>query len=100
MATVAVHHILVKSPILAEEILQELRLGADFGQLAREYSCCPSALHEGFAGFHSIDALDEALVQAIYNSEEDYAPAPIQTAFGFHVVKPVKERKNTLFIDD
>ena len=43
MSTIALHHILVKSPLLAEDILRELQLGAEFGDLAAEYSACPSA---------------------------------------------------------
>lgn len=99
MSVVALHHILVKSSALAEEILQELKLGADFGQLAREYSSCPSGQNEGFAGYHSIDDLDEALVKAIHDGEEGYVPKPIQTRLGFHLLKRVKERKNTLLFD-
>ncbi len=100
MATVALHHILVKSPVLAKELLQELQLGADFGQLAREYSCCPSANNEGFAGFHLLADLDEELVRAMYDTQEEYSPAPIKTQFGYHLVKPVRERRNSLLIDE
>lgn len=100
MSVIALHHILVKSSALAEEILQELKLGADFNQLAREYSTCPSASNDGFAGFHNVDELDEELVKAINNAEGDYALEPIKTQFGFHLVKPVSERRSSLIIDD
>ena len=46
MTTLALHHILLKSPLLAADVLQELHIGADFSELAEEYSACPSAHHQ------------------------------------------------------
>ena len=43
MQTIALHHILLKSSLLAQDIAQELELGADFSELAREHSVCPSS---------------------------------------------------------
>ena len=63
--TVALHHILLKSPLLAGDIIKELELGADFADLAREYSACPSANNEGFAGYNNLDTLPTGIVTAL-----------------------------------
>ncbi|MFT4531203.1 MAG: peptidyl-prolyl cis-trans isomerase C, partial [Thalassolituus oleivorans] len=41
MTTVALHHILLKSPLLAQDIINELAIGASFEDLASNHSACP-----------------------------------------------------------
>lgn len=100
MSVIELHHILVKSEALADDILQELKLGADFAKLASEYSRCPSASNDGFAGFHRTDDLDEALADAFNEPEGEYVSKPIKTPLGFHLIKLInKERRHSLLID-
>lgn len=99
--TVALHHILVKSPLLANDILHELELGADFSDLAEEYSACPSANNQGFAGYHDLDRLPSALVEALaaWDGEQPYTQA-IKTPLGLHILKPVSRLERTLLNDE
>lgn len=101
MTTVALHHILLKSPLLADDIVKELELGADFGDLAEEYSACQSAAHQGFAGYHSLDTLPTALVKALsdWDSETPYTPA-VKTHLGFHILKPVAKLEREVLTDE
>lgn len=99
MSTLALHHILVKSPLLAEELLAELKLGADFGDLAAEYSTCPSANNQGFAGYHSSDALPAALVHALYNEGGTYI-GPVATQFGYHIMKASGRPDRPMIVED
>lgn len=101
MNTLALHHILVKSQILANELVKELQLGADFSYLAQEYSACPSATNEGFAGYHRTDALPLNLLQALFEPTENSGPyvGPVKTEFGFHIVKAVETSQRSLLID-
>lgn len=102
MKTIALHHILLKSPLLAEDLLKELNMGANFEDLAREYSCCPSKDNQGFAGFHHIDQLPTALVRALFSPEEpggNYL-GPIATEFGFHILKPAATPQRSLLLDN
>lgn len=101
MTPIPVHHILLKSPLLANDVLQELQLGADFGEMAAEYSACPSASHEGFAGFHNSDRLPGELVQALYeNDEESPYVGPVKTQLGFHILKAIKKPERPLIMDE
>ena len=83
MTTIPLHHILLKSPLLAEDILKELNLGARFEDLAAEHSACPSGTNKGFAGHHDIDELPEAMIQAMQTYDGSSAwIGPVQTPYG------------------
>lgn len=101
MKTIAVHHILLKSRWLAEDLLQELQLGADFSDLASEHSCCHSASKQGFAGFHAIDSLPNSLVRALFNPEEtSLYVGPIASEHGFHILKRSEVTQRSMLLDD
>lgn len=101
MTPVALHHILLKSPLLADDLVKELELGADFADLAREYSACPSASTEGFAGYHDLDTLPTSLVKALsdYDGNERYTQ-PVKTHLGLHILKPVAKLQRPVLTDD
>lgn len=101
MTTIALHHILLKSPLLADDVLKELQLGADFGELAAEYSACPSARQQGFAGFHHVDALPTAVVKALFEREDDSPyTGPVRSSFGYHIFKSVPRPQKPLLVDE
>lgn len=99
MPVIALHHILVKSPLLAQDVLQELQQGADFANLASEFSACPSAQKSGFAGYHELDHLPEPLRRAL-TEQQGNSPyiGPIATAQGYHILKAV-DLPRTLIVD-
>ena len=101
MHTIALHHILLKSPLLAQDLVKELELGADFEELAREYSACPSGKQGGFAGYHPQDGLPLELVEALalHDSDKNFT-GPIESHYGFHLLKPVGEKPKLAIHDD
>ncbi|WP_430461601.1 peptidylprolyl isomerase [Thalassolituus sp. LLYu03] len=101
MSTIALHHILLKSPLLAADILQELSLGADFGELAAEYSACPSASQQGFAGYHDTDALPTSIVKALFEYEgNDPYLGPVTSPLGFHIFKTIARPERKLLMEE
>jgi peptidyl-prolyl cis-trans isomerase C len=100
MQTIALHHILLKSPLLAEDVAKELELGADFAELAREYSACPSAREGGFAGYHNQNELPLEIITALasHNDQKTYT-GPVTTQLGFHLLKPVGEKPRLVISD-
>jgi peptidyl-prolyl cis-trans isomerase C len=93
MQTIALHHILLKSPLLAQDLAKELELGADFAELAREYSACLSAHEGGFAGYHQQDDLPIEIINALaVHDDQKSFTGPVPTLLGFHLLKPVGEK--------
>ena len=90
MHTIALHHILLKSPLLADDLAKELDLGADFAELAKEYSACPSAHQGGFAGYHEQDELPLSIIEALALAEDQQSYiGPISSTYGYHLLKPI-----------
>ncbi|MDD5309094.1 MAG: peptidylprolyl isomerase [Deltaproteobacteria bacterium] len=79
---------------LAKQVCEKIKAGADFAQMAKQYSDCPSKERGGDLGVFPSNAMAPeftAGVQAL--KEGELSPEPVESPFGFHVVKrqPVEE---------
>ena len=83
-----VRHILLKNKREAESIIAKLSNGANFATLARENSMGPSKTRGGDLGFMARDAMEEPFADAAFGLKSgQVAPMPIETRFGWHVIK-------------
>lgn len=80
-------HILVKDRVLADRIYSELRQGADFGQLARRYSTCPSRSKGGDLGFFSEGQMVPEFEREAFRMSTGSVSRPVHTRFGWHIIK-------------
>jgi peptidyl-prolyl cis-trans isomerase C len=80
-------HILVRSKVLAEKIKAELDKGANFQQLAKKYSTCPSAKKGGDLGEFKRGDMVKAFDNVVFKKEVLKVHGPIKTQFGFHLIK-------------
>jgi peptidyl-prolyl cis-trans isomerase C len=90
-------HILVKTEEEAKEIKKKLDQGGDFAALAKEKSTDPgSAPRGGDLGFFTKDRMVKAFSDAAFSLKVNEISNPVQTPFGFHIIKVVetKEAKN------
>lgn len=73
----------------ASELLEQLRAGADFAELAREHSDDPgSASRGGDLGRIEEGAMVEPFENALFALEEEGAlTEPVRTRFGYHIIK-------------
>lgn len=87
-------HILVDNEQEGADIIKALDGGADFAELARERSTGPSASRGGDLGFNVRSALVEPFADAAFALEPGtVGPEPVQTEFGWHVIKVVDKRR-------
>ncbi|MEM7302985.1 MAG: peptidylprolyl isomerase [Pseudomonadota bacterium] len=90
---VRARHILVKTRSEAEEIIKELDGGADFEKLAKEKSTGPSGPKGGDLGFFGRGQMVPNFSKAAFALEPGkYTKEPVQTQFGFHVIKVEEAR--------
>ena len=80
-------HILVKTEEEANNLLSELNEGADFGELAKLHSLCPSKRDGGDLGFFGRGMMVKPFEDAAFELEVDQISAPVETQFGWHLIK-------------
>ncbi len=80
----------------AEEVEGQLQNGADFAELAREFSQDPgSAENGGDLGCLGQGETVPAFDKAIFNAEEGEIVGPVETEFGYHVVEVTDIRQKS-----
>ncbi|HIC82588.1 MAG TPA: peptidylprolyl isomerase [Kiloniellaceae bacterium] len=88
-------HILVETEDAAKALIVELDGGADFAKLAEENSVGPSKANGGeLPPFVAGDMVPEFSDAAFAMEAGSHSAAPVQTQFGFHIIK-VEERRMT-----
>ena len=80
-------HILVETAEKAAELITELENGANFAQLAKEHSTGPSGPGGGNLGWFGEGAMVPPFEMAVKQLEVGAVSEPVETQFGWHVVK-------------
>lgn len=80
-------HILVETEEVAQAIKEQLDGGADFGTLAQENSIGPSAPNGGALGWFGKGMMVPEFENAVLALEVGQVSAPVQTQFGWHIVR-------------
>jgi peptidyl-prolyl cis-trans isomerase C len=89
-------HILVEDEAAAKELIVQLDGGADFAALAKERSTGPSAARGGDLGYFTADQMvPEFSEQAFKLEDGQHSKMPVQTQFGWHVIKVEGRRDST-----
>ena len=81
-------HILVPTEQDAKNLITQINEGADFGELARKYSSCPSGKGaDGDFGFFGRGVMVKEFEQAAFETPEGEISEPVKTDFGWHIIK-------------
>jgi peptidyl-prolyl cis-trans isomerase C len=80
-------HILVETQEEALQLTEKARGGADFAELAKEHSTGPSGPNGGALGWFGAGMMVPAFEQATTELEVGGISEPVQTQFGWHVIK-------------
>jgi peptidyl-prolyl cis-trans isomerase C len=87
-------HILVDDEATAKKIIAELKKGADFAALSKQYSKDPGASAQGgdLGFFKKTDMVPEFADAAFALKDNEVTPEPVKTQFGWHVIQTLQHR--------
>ena len=84
---VSAKHILVDTEETAKEVIGKLEAGADFAELAKEYSTEPAAQETGGnLGYFKRGRMVPDFENAVFALEVGKISEPVKTEFGYHVI--------------
>lgn len=86
-------HILVETEEEAREAIAEIEGGADFADVARARSTDPAGPQGGDLGFFREGMMVEPFEAAVRELEPGEVSEPVQTQFGFHVIRLEETRE-------
>ncbi|MET4694235.1 peptidylprolyl isomerase [Endozoicomonas lisbonensis] len=89
MAVASARHILVNTREEAEKLKKQLEKGADFAQLAKKHSTCPSAKQGGDLGEFRRGQMVKAFDDVVFKKEVLKIHGPVKTSFGFHLIQTI-----------
>jgi len=90
---VRARHILVETEDEAKAVVEELKKGADFAELAKKKSKDPGASDGGDLGFFTKDQMVPEFSAVAFVIEPGKTSDPVKSQFGWHVIK-VEEKRN------
>jgi len=87
MPRASARHILVPTEQQAQNIRQEIEQGADFAEMAKKHSQCPSGKQGGDLGeFSKGDMVPEFDAVIFSDLPPGQVSEPVKTQFGFHLI--------------
>ena len=90
-------HILLETEEEAKAVIEELNAGGDFIQLAKDKSTGPSGPQGGDLGFFGKGQMVPPFEEAAFSmSIGDHSQEPVQTQFGYHILKVEETRDKPL----
>ena len=87
MAKASARHILVETESQCEELKQKIADGADFAEIAKEFSKCPSGQQGGELGEFGPGMMVPEFDRVVFNEEVGVVHGPVQTQFGYHLLE-------------
>jgi peptidyl-prolyl cis-trans isomerase SurA len=76
----------------ADRLIEQLKKGVDFGEIARQFSQSSTASSGGVLGWVTADDLPAEIASAVRGMQTDGITSPIRSEGGFHILKVLDER--------
>jgi peptidyl-prolyl cis-trans isomerase C len=89
---VRARHILVETEDEAKAILEDIKKGTDFGELAKQKSKDPSKTDGGDLGYFGKDQMVPEFAEVAFKLDKGKISDPVKTEFGWHIIKVEDKR--------
>jgi peptidyl-prolyl cis-trans isomerase C len=80
-------HILVKTQEQCEELKSKIEAGADFADVAKQHSTCPSGKQGGNLGEFTPGQMVKEFDEVVFSGEVNKVLGPVKTQFGYHLIE-------------
>lgn len=87
MALAKARHILVSTEEECIKLKDQINEGADFANIAMEFSQCPSGQRGGDLGEFSPGQMVEEFDTVVFNEPVGEVHGPVKTQFGYHLIE-------------
>lgn len=87
MARASARHILVSSEELCQQLKDDIEGGADFAELAKQHSSCPSGAQGGDLGEFGPGMMVREFDEVVFSAEVNKVQGPVKTQFGYHLLE-------------
>lgn len=87
MARAHARHLLVETEAQCEELKQQIEAGADFAEVAKQHSSCPSGRQGGDLGEFGRGQMVPEFDQVVFSGELHKVHGPVKTQFGYHLLE-------------
>ncbi len=87
MGTARARHILVSSQEECDKLKEQIEGGADFEEVAKEHSTCPSGKSGGDLGEFSPGQMVPEFDKVVFSEEVGKVHGPVKTDFGYHLIE-------------
>jgi peptidyl-prolyl cis-trans isomerase C len=90
MTRAAARHILVPTEEKANDLKQQIADGADFAEIARTHSTCPSGADGGDLGVFAPGQMVKEFNDVCFGEAVGVVHGPVKTQFGYHLIEVTK----------
>ena len=87
MAKASARHILVSSEAKCLELKTKIEAGADFAEIARQFSLCPSSREGGALGTFTPGQMVPEFDRVVFKEAVGKVHGPVKTEFGYHLIE-------------
>ena len=87
MSKASARHILVDSEAQCAELKQQISDGADFADLAKQHSSCPSGKQGGELGEFGPGQMVPEFDKVVFSAPVNEVQGPVKTQFGYHLLE-------------
>ena len=87
MAKATARHILVDTEEQCLDLKNQIDEGADFGEIAKQYSKCPSGARGGELGEFGQGMMVQEFDRVVFSEALNTVHGPVKTQFGYHLLE-------------